>query len=101
MEKYSEFDGKLSQLIGYKILGFLVTVFTLGICYPWAFCMIYGWETKHTVIDGKRLFFEGTALQLFGLWIKWFFLTLITLGIYGFWIQISFRKWKIKNTHFE
>lgn len=101
MKEYSQFDGKLSQLIGYKILGCIITLFTLGICYPWAFCMIYSWEAKHTVIDGKRLRFEGTAMQLFGLWLKWFFLTLITLGIYSFWIQISFTKWKVKNTHFE
>lgn len=33
----SYFDGNLFQLIGYKILGFLVSVFTLGICYPWVF----------------------------------------------------------------
>ena len=37
----SYFDGGLLQLIGWKILGGLVTVFTLGICYPWAVCMVY------------------------------------------------------------
>jgi uncharacterized membrane protein YjgN (DUF898 family) len=44
----SYFDGGLAQLIGYKILGTLVTVLTLGICTPWAITMIYNWETKHT-----------------------------------------------------
>ncbi|MBQ5568964.1 MAG: hypothetical protein IIT45_00740, partial [Treponema sp.] len=32
----SYFDGGLSQLIGWSILGFLITVITLGICYPWS-----------------------------------------------------------------
>ncbi len=81
MEEKSYFDGGLLQLIGWKILGALVTIFTLGICYPWAVCMIYGWEIKHTVINGKRLTFNGTALQLFGNWIKWFLLCIINLGI--------------------
>ena len=36
------FDGGLLSLIGCTILGTLVTVFTLGICYPWAICMMYG-----------------------------------------------------------
>ena len=58
----SYFDGGLLQLIGYNILGILVTVFTLGICLPWAYCMIYRWETKHTVINGRRLEFDGTAV---------------------------------------
>ncbi|MBQ3142082.1 MAG: DUF898 family protein [Bacilli bacterium] len=101
MEKNSYFDGGLLQLIGWKILGFLVTIFTLGICYPWALCMIYSWETKHTVIEGKRLIFDGKAIQLFGNWIKWLFLCVITLGIYAFWLSISLKKWKTLHTHFQ
>ena len=97
----SYFDGGLLQLIGWKILGFIVTVLTLGICFPWAMCMIYNWETKHTVINGKRLKFDGSAIGLFGLWIKWFLLCIITLGIYSFWVQISLKKWKTKHTSFE
>lgn len=99
-ESKSYFDGGLLQLIGWSILGCLVTACTLGICYPWAFTMLYNWETKHTVIDGKRLKFDGTALQLFGSWIKWFLLTIITIGIYGFWLPIKLRQWKIKHTSF-
>ena len=96
----SNFDGGLLQLIGWKILGAIVTSITLGICYPWAFCMIYSWEAKHTVINGHRLRFTGTALQLFGHWIKWILLTIITLGIYGFWLNIKLVQWKTKHTEF-
>ena len=96
----SYFDGGLLQLIGWKILGGLVTAVTLGICYPWAFCMVYRWEAKHTVINGHRLKFNGTALQLFGNWIKWLLLTIITLGIYGFWLNNKLMKWKVKHTEF-
>lgn len=97
----SYFDGKLSQYIGYKILGFIVTVCTLGICYPWSFTMIYRWKARHTVIEGRRLSFDGTAIQLFGNWIKWWFLCVITLGIYSFWLFIALEKWKAKHTHYE
>lgn len=96
----SYFDGGLLQLIGWNILGALVTLLTLGICYPWAYCMIYRWEARHTVINGHRLKFNGTALQLFGSWIKWALLTIITLGIYGFWLNINLKKWKTKHTEF-
>lgn len=96
----SYFDGGLLQLIGWKILGFLITTFTLGICYPWACCMVCNWETKHTVIDGKRLYFDGKAIQLFGIWIKNLLLIIITLGIYSFWVKISIKKWITKHTHF-
>ena len=96
----SYFDGKLLQLVGWRLLGALITLFTLGICYPWAVCMIYGWEAKHTVINGNRLRFDGTALQLFGTWIKWWLLTLITLGIYSFWLPIKTKQWITKHTVF-
>ena len=96
----SYFDGGFLQLICWRILGFFVTICTLGICFPWAICMIYSWETKHTVINGKRLQFDGKAVQLFGTWIKWFLLCIITLGIYSFWIVIDLKKWKTKHTHF-
>lgn len=100
MKNNSYFDGGLLQLIGWKLLGGLVTTITLGICYPWAVCMVYNWETKHTVIEGRRLKFTGTAIGLFGNWIKWLLLTIITFGIYGFWVNIKIKKWITKHTVF-
>jgi uncharacterized membrane protein YjgN (DUF898 family) len=96
----SEFDGGLLQLIGWNILGFLVTLLTLGICLPWAVCMIQKWKIKHTVIEGRRLQFNGKAIGLFGNWIKWWLLCIITLGIFGLWIPIKMEKWVVKNTSF-
>ncbi len=97
----SYFDGGLLSWIGWNILGTIITVCTLGICYPWALCMIYGWKINHTVVDGRRLKFTGTALGLFGNWIKWLLLCIITLGIYSFWLFIALEKWKVKNTTFS
>lgn len=96
----SYFDGKLVQLIGYKLLGGIIIFLTLGICTPWAITMVYSWEIKHTVVNNHRLSFDGTAIGLFGHWIKWLLLTIITFGIYGFWVNIAVRKWKAKHTHF-
>lgn len=96
----SYFDGGLFQYVGWSILGVIVTVCTLGICFPWAYTMIYNWEVKHTVINGKRLQFNGSAVQLFGTWVKWLFLTIITVGIYLFWIPIKLKAWKTKHTYF-
>ena len=99
-QQESKFDGGLLQLIGWNILGVLITTFTLGICYPWALVMIYGWETRHTVINGKRLKFDGTGLQLLGSWIKWELLSIITLGIYALWVPIKIKAWTTKHTSF-
>ena len=96
----SFFDGKLSQQIGYGILGFLITVLTLGICFPCAICMQYNWKIKHTVINGHRLAFDGKASHLFGRWLLWLLLCIITFGIYSFWVGIALEQWRVKHTHF-
>jgi len=98
--KNSYFDGGLLELIGWLIVGSLITTFTLGICAPWAWCMVTGWVINHTVIEGRRLQFNGSAVSLFGNWIKWWLLCIITLGIYSFWVGIALLKWTTKNTTF-
>lgn len=98
--KTSFFDGGLLEYLVWVILGFVVTTFTLGICYPWAVKMLYGWRINHTVIEGRRLYFHGSAVDLFGHWLLWFFLTIITLGIYGFWVHIKLEDWKASHTSF-
>ncbi|CAK1229121.1 hypothetical protein [Fructobacillus tropaeoli] len=96
----SFFDGGLASYIGWKILGFIVTVCSIGILTPLALVWIYGWKINHTVIEGRRLKFNGTATGLFGNWLKWLGLMIITLGIYGFWVSIKLEDWRVKNTTF-
>ncbi|KRM86431.1 DUF898 family protein [Lacticaseibacillus thailandensis] len=98
--RHSFFDGGLLSLIGWSILGTIVTVCTGGICYPWSITMRYGWRINHTVIDGHRMHFNGSAVGLFGNWIKWLLLSVITLGIYGFWVHIKLLDWKAQHTEF-
>ena len=74
----SYFDGTTLQLIGWRFLGSLVSLITLGLCTPWAFTMIYRWEANHTYIEGRKLRFDGSALQLFGKWIVWL---LVAIGM--------------------
>ena len=96
----SYFDGGLLSLILLVIVGGFISTLTLGICYPWAICLIYKWEVENTVIEGKRLKFTGTGIGLFGNWIKLFLLIIVTFGLYSFWAAIFIKKWKAKNTIF-
>lgn len=97
----SYFDGGLLSLIGWSLLAWLITIFTLGFGYPFAACMLYRWEARHTIINGYRLRFDGTGWQLIGKWIIWMLLTLITAGIYSFWLVIKLKQWRTLHTHFE
>ncbi len=95
------FDGGAGTYLGTGILAFLVTVFTLGICYPFALVLKERWRVKHSYIDGQRLIFTGSAWSLFGNWIKWLLLSIITLGIYLFWVGPRIARWKWEHTDFD
>lgn len=95
----SKFTGGLLGLIGINILQSLIMFLTLGLAVPWAVCMKERWIAKHTILDGRQVYFDGTGGQLFGNYIKWFLLTIITLGIYGFWLDIKMKQWIVKHTH--
>ena len=97
----SYFDGSLIELIGWKLLSFLITIVTLGIAAPWGQCMLYSYQIKHTVYNGKRLRFEGTGGDLFVNIFKWVLLSIITFGIYAIFVPIKKAKWVIANIHFE
>lgn len=38
------FDGGAGSYLGVSILAAILTIFTLGIAYPWAVCMRYRWN---------------------------------------------------------
>ena len=94
------FDGGAATYLGTAILGIIITVFSLGICYPFALVLRQRWRAKHSYIDGKQLIFTGSAIGLFGNWIKWFVLIVITFGIYLLWVGPRIQKWIWENTDF-
>lgn len=97
----SRFDGTVFELFGVNLAVYLITLFTLGIAYPWGLVMKHNYIADHTFIDGHRVRFDGTGGQLFGIWIKIGLLTIITLGIYYFWAELEVQRWVAQHTHLE
>lgn len=95
------FDGGAASYWGTALLGLVITVVTLGICYPFALVLLQRWRSKHTYIDGRQLEFIGSAWGLFGRWIVWLLLIVVTLGIYSFWVIPRVTKWKVEHQRFQ
>ena len=93
-----EFRGGAASWFGAQILGVLIMVCTLGICYPFAIVLVERWRAKNTFLQGRQLQFVGTGIGIFGLWLKWLFLSVITLGIYTFWVYPRLMQWKVEKT---
>ena len=97
----SYYDGKLLEIIGYRILSFLITFVSFGIASAWGEKLLIAYDVEHTVYNGKRLKFNGTGAALFVQKFKWIFFSIITLGIYALWIPVKKQKWIAANTYFE
>lgn len=96
----SFFDGGTAGFIGYTLLGSLILTITCGLAYPWVMVMMQKWDTKHQVINGRRLAFTGTGLGFLGEYIIIFLLTIITCGIYSAWGQVRMYKYITRHTDF-
>jgi len=94
----SEFKGGLLDLFTINIVFYLITLFTIGLGYPFAYCMREKWLADRSYINGRQLKFIGTVSDIFIKLIKWSLLSIITLGIYSFWLSLNKYKWKIENT---
>lgn len=92
------FDGGAGSLFGTQLLGLIVTVLTVGVCYPFALVLVERWRARHTILNGRRLQFYGSAWGLFGRWLLWLLLIVLTLGIYLFWVTPRLTRWKIEQT---
>ena len=46
------FDGGAGTYLGTALLGGLITIITLGICYPFSFVLMEQWRAKHSFIEG-------------------------------------------------
>ena len=93
-----QFRGGAGTWFGTQILGVLITICTVGICYPFAVVLVERWRAKNTYLYGRQLQFIGTGWGIFGLWIKWSLLSIITLGIYTFWVYPRLMQWKVEKT---
>lgn len=96
----SDFDGKSIQYFGYGLLNLILIMCTLTLAFPWTMSIIQKWDTKHQLINGKRLYFDGTGGGFLKEYIIIFLLTLVTLGIYYPWATIRMNKYIYRHTHF-
>jgi uncharacterized membrane protein YjgN (DUF898 family) len=80
------------------ILGYLLTVITLGIYAPFWINNLQRIITNNTRLGSEPFHYDGVGKELFWICLKGFFLTIITLGIYSFWWQAAMSRYTIGHT---
>jgi uncharacterized membrane protein YjgN (DUF898 family) len=91
------FDGGAGTYFGTGLLAFLITVFTLGICDPFAFVLLERWRARHPNIEGRQLV-STAARGAVRLVAEVDPDDCITLGIYSFWVMPRIYRWKWEHT---
>ena len=99
-ENESCFDGGSLEYLGYGLLSGVLLMITCGLSYPWVMAMLQRWDTKHQVINRRRLVFSGSGLGFLGEYLIIFILTVITCGLYAPWGTVRMNKYIIRNTDF-
>jgi uncharacterized membrane protein YjgN (DUF898 family) len=102
-EARGDFSGTGGELLGQLLVGYILTIITLGIYGPWFMCKFanfiaertsYGPTAKGTV----RFRFEGQGGELFVTFLVGYLLTMITIGIYAPWFMCKLAKFYADNT---
>lgn len=96
----SYFDGNSFAYFGYGLLCGLLLILTCGLAYPWVMVVLQKWDTKHQVINRRRLVFSGSGLGFLGEFVIILFFSIITLGIYAAWGTVRLNKYIIRHTDF-
>lgn len=98
------YDGKGGEYFGELFVGFLFTLFTLGLYSLLGFyqARLLRYDCSHTILPGgKRMEFRGKGLDLFAQYLLIGILSTITLGIYSFWGYTRMRRIILEHTFVE
>jgi uncharacterized membrane protein YjgN (DUF898 family) len=97
------FDGQGGQLFVTFLVGYLLSIITIGIYMPWFICKLtkfYLDNTTVTTSDGSvyNPRFQGGGGDLFVTFLVGYLLTMVTIGIYAPWFMCKLNKWFAERT---
>ncbi len=98
------FAGQGGDLLVTMIVGYLLSMVTLGIYLPWFICKLHAYLAASTRIEGTprgtlQLEFTGKGGDLFVTGLVGLLLTIVTIGFYGPWFLVNLTRFFTANTH--
>ena len=85
------------------ILGFFLTIITLGLYYPWLMNGLLKYACSHIEVNDPRggtqpnIRFTGSGLGLLLRFIAWYLLIYLTLGIFTPWAVNGMFRYAVEN----
>jgi len=99
------FLGSGKDLLIKLVVGYVLSLITLGLYMPWFVCSLQKYFHQRTeILSGATrvgtMDFVGTGGALILTWFVGLLLTIMTLGIYIFWFQVKLFKFFAQNTRY-
>ncbi|WP_018477258.1 YjgN family protein [Pontibacter roseus] len=91
------YRGELSDMVSKYLMGFILSVVTLGIYGPWFVVSLRKEMLDNVRFGNVRLRYVGEGSDLLLLHVKGYFLSIFTLGIYLFWYMKDLLNFYINN----
>jgi uncharacterized membrane protein YjgN (DUF898 family) len=100
------FEGTGGDLFVTLLVGYLLSVITLGIYFPWFLCSLQRLFYSKTKICENSVpvggfEFSGTGGSLLGQFLLGYLLMIVTFGIYMAWFQVKMYKFFASNTRID
>ncbi len=94
-------DGDARAYARTFLLGYLLTLVTLGLYGPVWMNKMYRQLTNATALGSKHFEYRGVDGEVFKIAIKGILLSILTLGIYLFWFQAELNRYQMRHTWFD
>ena len=95
------FRGQTWEFLRLFLEGWVLTVLTLGLYYPFFDIRRHGFMVSNSYFGSKRFKFDGAGRDLFKAYLLAVLLSLPTLGLYWFWFMAKKQRYFWEHSHLD
>lgn len=95
------FTGKWKECLRIYAPGYLLTMFTMGIYFPWFYAKKQRFWRENTSFGSTNFKYTGVGKELLKTFLLGYFLTAITFGIYAIWLKAKLARYDWEHTSFQ
>lgn len=95
------YRGDRGKLVADFVIGYLITVFTLGLYQSWFVNGLRTYIIGNIRFGSIYMGYDGNGGSLFVINLKGFLLSIITFGIYYFWYRTEYLNYFARHTYME
>ncbi len=95
------FTGNWKECLKIYALGYLLTMFTMGIYFPWFYAKKQRFWRENTGFGSMNFKYTGEGKELLKTFLLGYFLTAITFGVYALWLKAKLVRYDWEHTSFQ